>query len=174
MNKGLKQRLVGAVVLASIALILWPLIFSDTDRPGLDRRSQIPAMPRFKKYTVAEPERSANVEPVQPRMAAEPSPSVTVARPPEDDSKPGLDQRGLPESWVLQVASFSKAANAEELKRALQKKGYKAYTRSITTAAGKATRVYVGPRLARKSLLKDKSAIDKMFKVNSIVVKFEA
>ncbi len=174
MNDGFKQRLVGAIVLACIALIVWPVIFSDPGGPSLDRRSQIPATPTFDKYTVPEPVRPDNIEPVavakvQPEPDVLPEKSVIT----EQDNKPKQDKRGLPESWVLQVASFAKAANAKELKQALQKKGYKAFTRNITTKEGKSTRVYIGPKLTKGAFSKDKPLIDRTFKVNSIVLRFD-
>ena len=179
MNDSLKQRSIGAIVLACIALIVWPVIFSDPGGPSLDRRSQIPATPDFKKYTVPEAVRPDNIEPVavakvEPEPIAAPEAAVSAKNDKKAvQEKPRQDERGLPESWVLQVASFTKAANAEELKLALQKKGYKAFSRPVVTKEGKATRVYIGPKLTKQAFTKDKRVIDKAFKVNSMVLRFE-
>ncbi|MEE8057879.1 MAG: SPOR domain-containing protein [Pseudomonadales bacterium] len=189
MNDGFKQRLVGAIVLACLASILWPVIFSGPNSPALDRRSQILEMPVFKKYSVAEPVRPDNIERVvRPKVeelsAALVTPAKRVSLSAVDnasrlaDKSPRLDDRGLPESWILQVASFTKASNAEALKLALQKKGYKAFTRYIATdvvtkqGEGNVTRVYIGPKLSKGAFNKDKPLIDKAFLVNSVVVKF--
>ena len=174
MNDSLKQRLVGAIVLSCIALILWPVIFSAPGGPSVDRRSQIPAVPEFNKYTVPEATRPANIEPV-PAAKIAPA-TVAPAEPataPAAADKPGQDPRGLPESWVLQVASFSKAANAKELTEALQKQGYKAFSREIVTTEGRATRVYIGPKFTKEAFRKDKPRIDKAFNVKSIIMPFE-
>ena len=183
MNDGFKQRLVGAVVLISVALILWPVIFTDTSTPGLDRSSEIPATPSFDKYVVAEPDRVAGLDPIaKPQPLVEESAPEPLSRPepesqtqtiPKVDNEPRQDANGLPVAWSLQVASFSQQENAEELKLALQKLGHKAYTRSITTKEGKSTRVYIGPRFSKDAFDQDRKDIDQRFKVNSIAVRFE-
>lgn len=183
MNSGLKQRLVGAVVLICGGLILWPVVFSDGVGPGMDTRTEIPPMPAFEKYQVAEPERPDNVIPVQ-QPEPEPSPPVDAApqaapkSAPADDRKartamPTLDETGLPRGWVLQVASFGETKNAEQLQADLQKQGYKAFTRRVETAGGTVVRVYVGPRMAQEAFAGDRARIDKKYGVKSIVVKFE-
>jgi DedD protein len=186
MNDGFKQRLVGAVVLVSLALILWPVIFSEGINPAVDRRSQISAPPAFDKTPVARPLRPADIAPlVQPSpepiadAAAEPAMAQPSAEPIEpaaaepSSQTPQLDSQGLPESWVLQVASFSQQANADELTEALIKLGYKAYSRTVKTAEGPSTRVYVGPRFTKASFKKDQQAIDKAFSLKSMLVRFE-
>ena len=183
MNDGLKQRLVGAVVLLSLALILWPVIFSDPNGPALDRRSQIPPMPAFEKYSVPEPVRVQDVEPISRPSMAEQTPVIDkpVAKSfeqksvikPKPKPRPKLDKKGLPEAWVLQVASFTQQKNADELTLQLQKKGHKAFARSITTKEGKSTRVYIGPRMTKNAFDKDKKTIDKAYSVTSMVLRFD-
>ncbi len=83
MNDGFKQRLVGAIVLLSVALILWPVVFSDS-RPDIDQVSQIPPTPAFKKYTVPElvrPQALAPIsKPVDHNVVAEPDLAVAFGR----------------------------------------------------------------------------------------------
>lgn len=178
MNDGLKQRLIGAIVLLCLALILWPLIFSDP-APELDRTSQIPPTPAFEKFAVAEPKRVDKV----PAIVSPKHEDVTIAQ--DDarkavegisraDSRPILDDKSsLPEAWVLQVASFSKAENAQQLERALKAKGQKAFTRTYQSNGSQSTRVYIGPRFRKTAFTKDKADIDKEFSVNSLVVRFQ-
>lgn len=181
MNDGFKQRLVGAVVLISVAVILWPVIFTDTRSPSLDRRSQIPATPQFEKYQVAEPERVTGLDPIaKPQLEVQAPKSATTTTltadpqiPSQADNEPRQDAKGLPVAWSLQVASFSQQKNADELKLALQKLGHKAYTRSIITKAGKSTRVYLGPRFSRDAFEQDRKDINQRFNVNAITVRFE-
>lgn len=180
MNSGLKQRLVGALVLVCGGLILWPLLFSQTGVPHMDKATQIPPMPEFEKFVVEEPTRPDNIVPVKP---AEPetaapvdqAPPATPPSPPPQTSKsaPTLDSQGLPQGWLLQVASLSDANNADQLRLQLQKQGYKAFIRQIKTANGSVQRVYIGPRMSRDAFDKDRVAIDKRYKVKSIVVQYE-
>lgn len=183
MNSGLKQRLVGAIVLVCAGLILWPLLFSQTAGPRMDKQTQIPPMPEFDKFVVAEPARPANIQPVKPdtpetappvdrappvTQSQKPSPSTPAA-----PAKPALDAEGIPEGWLLQVASFSASKNAEQLKQQLQQQGYKAFIRQVKTANGSVERVYIGPRMSKDAFDKDRAAIDKRYKVKSIVVEYQ-
>ncbi|MGK0499133.1 MAG: DedD protein [Oceanicoccus sp.] len=177
MNDGFKQRLVGAIVLVSIALIVWPLVFTDLNHPIVDTRSEIPVVPEFRKYSVPEPNRVKGltpiVKPTAEPIAAKPKATIGTSVSAKPTAKPRQDKTGLPEAWVLQVASFTKFANADELKRDLQKSGHKAFTRKINAANGQSTRVYIGPKLNKNAFDKDKAAIDKRYKVVSLVVRFD-
>ncbi|MFT5690720.1 MAG: DedD protein [Oceanicoccus sp.] len=185
MNDGFRQRLVGAIVLACVTLILWPIIFSDVSNLIVDRRSQIPPLPAFEKYSTPQPTRPTNIDPVvdystemanierRSNQSRENTPQEGIAiERVENTEKPILDQRGLPVSWVIQVASFTKKHNADEVKLALQEKGFKAYAREVTTSEGLSTRVFVGPKLTKKALKNDQKKIDKMFSLESIIVPF--
>lgn len=108
--------------------------------------------------------------PTKPAPAAAPRPAAVPATSTAAAPQPRLerDARGLPQAWAVQVASLSSQAAADKLKTDLAAKGHKAYTRR----AGKAVRVYVGPKLSREQAGADKRAIDTAFKVNSMVVRF--
>lgn len=76
MNEGLKQRIIGAVVLICLGLILWPVLFSEPNGPAMNRQSQIPPAPEFQKYHLVEAKQPANLKPVseytpQPEEALE-------------------------------------------------------------------------------------------------------
>jgi DedD protein len=188
MNDGFKQRLVGAVVLGSMVLIIWPIVFTQTSGPLMDKRSQIPPRPSFEKYTVPQPTRPSGVEPIsdaaetinakpikeikKPAVVKNKPTPTPKPKPQQRTEKPQLDNKGLPVSWVLQVASFSQHSNAVELKRSLQKKGYKAYTQHIKQKGKESVRVYVGPKLTKVAFANDKKTIDKAFKVKSLIVRF--
>lgn len=184
MNDGFRQRLVGAIVLACITLILWPIIFSDVSNLIVDRRSQIPTLPAFEKYSTPQPTRPTNIEPVvdystktaniesSSESRKEAPQEEVVSEPVNNTEKPILDERGIPVSWVLQVASFTKKNNADEVKLSLQEQGFKAYAREVTTSEGLSTRVFVGPKLTKKALENDRKKIDEMFSLESIIVPF--
>jgi DedD protein len=195
-NISLKQRLIGAVVLLSAALILWPILFSDVASPVVDRRSQIPPIPEFEKFSVSKPQRPAGIpgvidhreqvaeqEPVSDSLSerannkavGKPAPTAVETPKPvqEGVALAQLTQEGLPVYWALQVGSFRQQDKAEVLVKSLRDKGYKVDTRTVTTSKGTSVRVYVGPKLDKAQLLKDKSAIDAAFKVESMLVRFQ-
>ncbi|WP_019529881.1 SPOR domain-containing protein [Dasania marina] len=189
MQSGVRQRLVGAFVLICVAAILWPVLFSKSVNPVLDRRSQIPAIPAFEKYEIKKPVKPVNVSEVmryQPEAAddsLEPEPAKAESKSsPEPQpaantvnnlpQKPAFSEQGLPVYWTLQLASFSQQEKADKLKQALLAKGYKVDMQTVKTSKGDRVRVYVGPKLDKSVLEKIKPAIDKEFKVKSLLVQF--
>ncbi|MCR8921724.1 SPOR domain-containing protein [Dasania sp. GY-MA-18] len=191
MQSGVRQRLVGAFVLICLAAILWPVLFSKNVNPVLDRRSQIPPIPAFEKYEIKEPVKPVNVSEVMHYQAesaddnlkpsskalAEQSKTPAAAQPDASadkslPQKPSFTEQGLPVYWALQLASFSQQDKADRLKQALLAKGYKVDMQTVKTAKGERIRVYVGPKLDKSVLEKIKPAIDKEFKVQSLLVQF--
>ncbi|WP_295800284.1 SPOR domain-containing protein [uncultured Microbulbifer sp.] len=66
LNDGVKQRIVGALVLAALAVIFLPSLF---DREGvryIDVTSQIPPAPDIEPIVIAEPTPVADIEPAPP------------------------------------------------------------------------------------------------------------
>lgn len=208
----LKQRLTGAVALLLLATVAWFWLL-DSDRPvePVARTSEIPPAPAIEPFSVPEPRRPADVEPIG-TVAATPPPAAPAPRPelktetkaapkiapkpiskpepapaPKPAPKPAVvaapvpapketyqrDAQDLPVAWVVQVASLSSASAAEQLKKSLQDKGFKAYTQTVKSGSGQAVRVYVGPKLSREQADTQKRQIDSAFKVNAMVVRFQ-
>ena len=166
MDDGLKQRLVGAVVLTAVAVIFLPVLFDREVRRPLDTTSQIPPAPALAPVETREPVRPQGVVP-----AADPREMFQ----PEVDERPvkkRLDPQGIPVSWVVQVASFTSEARADKLRERLLTDGYKAYTRSVTTTKGAAVRVFVGPKIDKQSALAVKQELDKALDVETLVLRF--
>ena len=82
-----------------------------------------------------------------------------------------LNTQGLPDAWVIQVASLSTLEAATKLRDQLQADGYKAYVRSV--ADKKIHRVYIGPKLNKAQALALKTELDKRLKVSSLVLPFK-
>jgi DedD protein len=184
----LKQRLTGAVALLAIGVIAWFwLLSADSPVDPVARETQIPPAPAIEPFAVPEPRQPQGIDPApQPQPQPEPPAAEPVSAPPAQPQPapapapaPDVpapqpaprfeqDDKGLPVTWTLQVASLSSQAAADKLMADLAAKGYKAYTRP----SGKAVRVYVGPKLSRQQADEDKRAIDAAFRVNSMVVRF--
>jgi DedD protein len=84
-----------------------------------------------------------------------------------------LNAQGLPDAWVVQVASLSTQAAAMKLRDQLQVDGYKAYVRSVAQNGASIHRVFIGPKLDKAQALSLKSELDKRLKVNSMVLPFK-
>jgi len=171
MDDGLKQRLVGAVVLASVAVLFLPSLFDEEKRRRMDTRTQVPPSPDIKAVEIASPKRPQNIPqaktPEQMYRLLEPEAEVT----PEPQT-PSLDAQGVPMAWVVQVASFKTAERADKLRDELLSEGYKAYTRTLKTSKGKATRVYVGPKVDKQQALDIKAELDRLHNVDAMVLRF--
>lgn len=77
MDDGLKQRLLGALILLALAVIFIPVLFDRERMEPIDTTSQVPPRPALKMLEVAEPEKPAWSEPVTtPRKQFVPDPGV--------------------------------------------------------------------------------------------------
>ncbi len=178
MNDILKQRLVGALVLIALGVVFWPVIFVQSERPALDRSSQLPPMPGLEKTVIETPQPLPDIDPV----AAVEEIALHDAPPQARDSdagnesspepRPTLDENGIPVAWVLQVASVSKREKAEALREELIGQGYKAYTRIVRHDNEVLHRVYVGPVFERQKLQQAKQDVDGRLKVNAIIARY--
>ncbi|MBU3070329.1 SPOR domain-containing protein [Aestuariicella sp. G3-2] len=201
MENGLKQRLVGALVLLALGVLFVPILFEPEDRRTVDRVTQIPAAPEIQPMQVDEPTRNPDIEPIKPadqqyhllpeqepaeqappEVAAEvetaeapkpePAPTKALVSRPAEPERQILDKNGVPKAWLVQVASFSSDARAEALRDKLLKDDFPAFTRSFETSKGKVTRVYVGPKISRDKASVLKQTLDKSLKINSLIVSF--
>ncbi len=172
MDDRLKQRLVGALVLVALAVIFLPTLFSREHLRRVDRTSLIPPAPVVQPVEINKPVRPQNIVPAKPpEQMYKLLPEETVEQ--EPALRPALDERAIPKAWVIQVASYKTTAEAEGLRDQLIAKGYKAYTRTLTLNKAKVSRVLVGPKISRQKSLSLKKTIDKQFKVDSMILRFQ-
>jgi len=198
----LKHRLIGAAVLAAVAVLLLPSFFKEKKEYQVNTKSQIPTRPTIVAEEFKPPQPVPNIEPAPAPEAmfvptkAEPdqlapdvvaaanssavssiatknsSPSVKAAQFSSVPAMP-LNQQGLPEAWVIQVGSFASKETANKLRDDLQADGQKAYVRTTTTEGNTISRVYIGPKLDRSQALAVKEEMDKRLKIKSMVMRFQ-
>ncbi|NHC10366.1 SPOR domain-containing protein [Stutzerimonas degradans] len=192
LDKGLKQRMVGALVLIALAVIFVPMLFTRED----DLRHVVvdaPAMPN------TPPVAQIEIEPVEvpePKSIPEgfeivendasaqsaavpsaPTESPAVAEPEQMKApaqttpvpQPRVDADNLPVSWSIQLASLSSRASAEKLQKTLREQGYNAYIR----AADGMNRVFVGPLIERDEANRLRDQLQRQQKLNGFVVRFK-
>jgi DedD protein len=201
LEQAVKQRLVGAAVLAALAVITLPMIF-DTERPpGVQVQETMPPAPEYPAVTMPEPK---PVELPADRPAGDPVP-VADMYPMGDESavtstdepaavmpvaptksapqstalpalpaSPGgkLDANGVPQSWVVQVAAMSDPKKADSLIADLKLKGYPAFTHLTHDSGGDTIRVFVGPKLDKAQAVKTKQKLDREMSIQSMVKPF--
>ncbi len=191
LDKGLKQRIVGALVLLALAVIFLPMLLTREDElrqvvvdaPAMPDR---PAMPEVELEPVEVPEPVAEdaVPPVEPvpqspvqglaesegPEAEEPVAKAPVAATPvEKKPASGLDASKLPISWSVQLASLSSRAGAEKLQQTLRSGGYNAYIRSFDGM----NRVFVGPVIERAEADRLRDQLNRQQNLNGFVVRFQ-
>ncbi len=172
MDDGLKQRLIGAFVLLALGVIFIPVLFDRERIEPVDKRTQIPLAPLVESIVIE------SAVPPEIEHAAEPATEMFVPDENEVETtklevEPTFDSNGVPNSWVIQVASFRFEKHAKELRDILIKDEYAAYTRNVSTDRGKMTRLYVGPKFDKNILISQKKEIEKEHKLSVIILKFE-
>lgn len=175
MNDGLKQRLVGAVVLLAVAVLFLPGLLNRDARRSVDISTQLIEPPPVVEFLdLPEPQAPAQIPPAKPfeenyaqQEPAEPLPAQPV------DAAPELDAEGIPSAWSIQVSSFQSAERAEAMLKRLQDEGFKAYIHEAELNGSRIYRVLVGPKINREMAESEKRSIDEKFQVNTLVVKFK-
>ncbi len=166
MDQKLKQRLVGAVVLISLAVIFIPIILEGPDDEWSPHTQGMPEPPKIDYRaeielplpdTVPSPQQvPAPVEPVAEQAAApesaagervpEPEPVAEVPQPKRPAPAPVTATVIPAGAWVIQVGSFSLQPNAQGLRDRLRRAGFTAFLQEVKTASGTTTyRVLIGP-----------------------------
>ncbi|MEX0951278.1 MAG: SPOR domain-containing protein [Gammaproteobacteria bacterium] len=202
MERGLKERLVGAVVLVMLGVIFIPMLLDDSPsestritetnipEPPSDEFSSriIPAVPE--PVTPADPVTApAASEPVEaeppaveaapPAQVADDTPAAEPAKP-AAKSKPELtaelpkaaDGSGQLGAWVVQLASLSNADNAEKLSKKMQAAGFQAFVEPIQSGDKTMYRVRVGPEVLRADAERIRDQIKAKQDIEGFVVSY--
>jgi len=189
MREQLRQRVVGILVLLALAAAFLPMVLDFSGEYPLDRTSQIPPPPHIEPIAIPEPSRVEGVAPGKgdedifqlddSRKAAETATGPGGDAPPAasapsnaGDAAVGLSAAGVPNAWVLQIGSFKDKARARAITDQLLADGYKAFVRAPPPSGDGLHRVYVGPRLRKDELAKEKAAIERKYKVKPMVLSF--
>ena len=179
MERALKERIIGAVVLVVFAVLVVPVFLDGPPEDGeiVSERVLLPGQEDQKNQTVvldrnrtqpvpaattpaAAPARQepARQEPVQEeQVREEPRPEVVPDKPVEEPApKPAPKPVPQPAAsttgmWAVQLGSFSNKENAEKLAADLRKQGYAAFLSQLTMDNGQLHRVRIGPQKDRES-----------------------
>lgn len=184
MNQGLKQRLVGTLVLLALAVILTPVLFNFGERPAVDTRSQVPPPPSIEPVPFSEPQRPTDIPerdeaelfwPEEAEELTEPleTAPAAVANEPEPSAVNPVDPAAVPaDAWVIQVGTFSEQAGADALLQTLLTDGYKAYHRSQFRNGTEWHLIFVGPVLSRTEADRQKAAIERQHSLDVLLRRF--
>ncbi|OPX56623.1 DedD protein [Oceanospirillum multiglobuliferum] len=157
MKYGLKHRIIGAVILLSLAVIFLPIILDGGQRPALPQTtSAIPAQPPKPEIKVKIP------EPI-------PTPAPIVKTPEREQWQAGLTENNTLAAWTLQAATFKDEANALSLRDRLRKVGLKSYVRNRQTFYV----VYVGPVADPQKAEQLKARLKKELGISALMMSYD-
>ena len=166
MDRALKERIIGAIVLVLFAVLVVPvfldgpsddsaIVSESVTLPGQDpdaRKQQTIVLERNR----TEPVPTAEAQPdardaaqktaktlTQPAVRAAPVADEANSRTPPEASPTGM--------WAVQLGSFSRQENAERLAADLRGQGYAAFLSKLDHNDGALHRVRVGPQKDRES-----------------------
>lgn len=175
MERALKERIIGAVVLVIFAVLVVPIFLDGppadgeivTERvllPGQeDQKTQTVVLDRDRKDPVPAASAPAQAKPepaVREPVREEPKPAVVQQQqeqaPETREEKPPAKPAPTPAAsttgmWAVQLGSFSNKDNAEKLAADLRKQGYAAFLSQLSTDKGQLHRVRIGPQKDRAS-----------------------
>ena len=175
MEKALKERIVGAIVLVAVVILVVPVFLDGPPAEGeiISERVPLPGQSEQKIQTVVldrdrdqpVPARELNAarQSAEQAQVTEPTPvqpppqdsTVTTAAP-EPENKVVVQAAGSTTGmWAVQLGSFANKQNAEILAADLRKQGFAAFLSQLTTSSGQLHRVRIGPQ-------KDREAADAM------------
>ena len=202
MERRLKERLTGAVVLVMLAVIFIPIVLDNSSENGNKiTETNIPPKPdtdfRSRIIPVEEPtidSQTTQIEPVADNQAEAAGSAIdtnpvddleveTVSSPrPQQSEKNDIKETGQIENnseqyrgltaWVVQLGSFSSQKNAEGLIQSLQDRGYAAYIEEITGDGSVIFRVRVGPELKKADAETTLRNLAEEFKLEGILLSY--
>ena len=149
MDRKLRKRIIGAIVLAAFLVILVPEWLDGAGHKSrYSNEVDIPDKPEFK--------------PISEYMESSDS-TATI-------NKQIKTEESSVHAWALQLGSFSKEANAEAMRDKLRVKGYASYVDVLKKPNRIVYRVRIGPELDKKQLEKLQVELTKKEKMKSMVV----
>ena len=168
MDRGLKERIIGAVVLVVFVVLVVPVFLdgpsSDAEiisesvslpgQNGQSRQIQKIMLERDRTEPVPANNRSAGKpaaigasQPVAEKKVASAA-AKSQAKPADGKIRTKESSTGM---WAVQLGSFSNQVNAERLAADLRKQGYAAFLSQLQTEKGALHRVRIGPQNNRDS-----------------------
>lgn len=193
----MKQRIVGALVLISLAAIFLPMFLGGRDDPT-EREIEIPPRPKQLSAPVTTTDdeslhviedHGAEIKRTVIESASEAQAPVTAESPPVPEealpeTKPepltpdaqaladsGPESKDAVPAWAVQVGSFSSSKNALALRDRLRGLKFTAYVEELQQGKVKVFRVRVGPVLKAEQAEALKAQLKKQAQLDGVVMR---
>lgn len=169
MDKQLKQRLVGAVVLVSLGVIFIPALLDGSGYKSRHARSiEIPEEPKFAPLTQLEVEKIKTPIEVRKELPKKLAKSQQAETPKKIIKK---KQAEPVQAWALQVATFGQEANALVLRDKLRADKQPAYVTKFKVDGKENYKVRIGPVVSKTRVEKLKDMIKKEHNLEGYAVR---
>ena len=190
----------GTLVLIALGIVFWPLIVTAPEVRDPIVLAPIPEAPLIDRTPISTPKSyQAAVEaqlpdaptvPEAEQVAADDSTFIDDSASIQFDVPPAaeavaaassktkshdaglIDDEGLAQFWVLQVATLASEARATEVVSNLKDQGYKAFYRPFKRGDETLFRVQIGPNAERERLQRFTPQIDKALGVESEILRY--
>ena len=162
----IKRRFIGLITLFALAAIFVPMLLHEKPQiPAV--QYTIPNMPTDLEFIQLEPEPLT-----QTKKPSNPQYSASKSKTPGTQNT-DIQNTKVQNIWTLKVATFSVSNNAKNLKKQLQKDGFKAYTKTYTNQNKTFYVLYVGPETQKNKLTKFNKHISKKFDLKGEILPFK-
>ena len=190
----------GTLVLIALGIVFWLLIVTAPDVRDPIVLTPMPEAPLIDRTPISAPESyQAEVEAQLPNAPIVPEaeqvdaddntfidesasfqfevpPAAEAVAAASSDTKPHdiglIDEEGLAQFWVLQVATLASEARATEVVSNLKEQGYKAFYRPFKRGGETLFRVQIGPNAERERLQRFRPQIDEALGVESEILRY--
>jgi DedD protein len=168
----LKQRLTGAIIFTSLAIILLPLLLDGTEEDRARIATDIPEPPRIDLEDITVQDVMRKIEQMEKASEARLPKEVVDETDYEAASDHILDRNQLPVNWSLQLGSFEREDNATRLRAQLRDQNYRSYILHGNTNEGEIYRVFVGPSSSKETLVEMNQEIEAKLKLKGRIVRY--
>ena len=191
MDQQLKERLIGAIVLVSFAVIFIPMFFTGTTDSVLKNKENV-SIPKELEFVsklkpMTDTATDSNIKNIEFAPVVEESlaPVVEESLAPvvEESLAPVVEEIPFNQemlknnavgqmNWVVQVGSFSSKDNAEKLNQKVKKAGFHSFVNPITQNNKIMHQVCLGPEYNETDAMNLLKGIKNKMKLNGIIKKY--
>jgi DedD protein len=191
MDQQLKERLIGAIVLVSFAVIFIPMFFTGTTDSVLKNKENVSIPKELEFVSKLKPmtgtATDSNIKNIEFAPVVEESlaPVVEESLAPvvEESLAPVVEEIPFNQemlknnavgqmNWVVQVGSFSSKDNAEKLNQKVKKAGFRSFVNPITQNNKIMYQVCSGPEYNETDAMNLLKGIKNKMKLNGIIKKY--
>lgn len=170
-----RDRVMGGVFLAALAIIVLPMLF---DGAGVESPAA-PVMPtpqptEAQPVAAMDPGNLANADALRERIDNEGFDRATSTRVGDPTLAPADRRQSatLPSAWGVQLGSFADHGKAVALRDQLRADGYQSVMTEVKGLTGVSTRVAIGPMVNREDAAKLERELEKRYGMDVIIVVF--